>query len=186
MEYDEIRAGTATRMPYAHLYCADGVATDSIMFTFTVEEAGIYEVAVHIRLKDQKERGATFIINEGTANEQVIPATYGWATADEALMVRDSDWLQSAYYTGLSFELQEGVNTISIKIAEGVAKIQHFRDLYLIPLDTCKHEYTEIERVEPTCTTDGYVTKVCGLCEKVKTTKLPALGHTAGEWTVVV
>ena len=184
--FDEISGGYATQMPYVHVYCKDGDVTSAITLTLAVEDAGTYEVAVHIRLKDQKERGATFVINEGTENEQIIAATYGWATADEAMMVRDSDWLQSAYYTGLSFELQEGENTITIRVADGVVKSQHFRDLYLIPLDTCKHEYTEIERVEPTCTTDGYVTKVCGLCEKVKTTKLPALGHTAGEWTVVM
>ena len=147
MEYDEIRAGSG-KMPYGHVYCSDGVTTDAITFTVTVDKAGIYEVAVHIRLKDQKERGATFVINEGTANEQKIPATYGWATADEAIMVRDSDGLQSAYYTGLSFVLQEGENTISIKVAEGVAKSQHFRDLYLVLVEEAPKTVTVEEAIE--------------------------------------
>ncbi len=133
IDYDEMRTvNDLTKMPYAHSYCSDGDASAHITFTLTVEKAGIYDVAVHIRLKDQKERGATFVINEGTANEQKIPATYGWTTADEATMVRDSDYLQSAYYTGLSFNLQAGENTIAIKVADGVAKSQHFRDLYLV------------------------------------------------------
>ena len=43
-----------------------------------------------------------------------------------------------------------------------------------------EHVYaTEIERVEPTCTEDGYVIKACG-CGETETTVLPALGHTAG------
>ena len=133
-EYDEVRAGTyANPMPYRHAYCGDAVATDSLVFTVTVDQAGVYEVAVHIRLKDQKERGATFVINEGTEYEQSIKATYGWATADEAILVRDNDFLQSAYYTGLKFNLQAGENTITIKVADNASKkSQHFRDLYLV------------------------------------------------------
>ena len=51
-------------------------------------------------------------------------------------MVRDSDYLQSAYYTGLRFELQAGENTISIKVADNASKkSQHFRDLYLVLLE---------------------------------------------------
>ena len=34
--------------------------------------------------------------------------------------------------TGFTFALNEGENTIVIKVAEGVAKSQHFRDLYLV------------------------------------------------------
>ena len=36
-------------------------------------------------------------------------------------------------------------------------------------MDRDKGTYTETERVEPTCATDGYVTKFCNLCEKIKT-----------------
>ena len=147
MEYDEIRAGSG-KLPYAHVYCSDGVATDSITFTLTVEKAGIYEVAVHIRLKDQKERGATFVINEGTENEQVIPATYSWATADEAILNRNNDFLVSAYYTGLRFNLQKGENTIAIKVAEGVTKSQHFRDLYLVLAEAAPEAITVDEAIE--------------------------------------
>jgi len=185
MEYDEIRAGSGS-LPYPHVYCYDQDIRQSITFTFNVETAGLYNVAVHYRIKDHKVRGAKFIVNAGTENEQVINHTYGWATADDAYEVRNNDFLIGAYMTGLVFELQEGENTITILVADGVQKAQHFRDLYLVSVDGCKHEYTEIEKVEPTCTTDGYVTKVCGLCEKVKTTKLPATGHIAGEWTVTV
>jgi len=73
-------------------------------------------------------------VNAGTENEQVINHTYGWATADDAYEVRNNDFLIGAYMTGFTFELVEGENTITILVADGVAKSQHFRDLYLVPV----------------------------------------------------
>ena len=134
MEYDEIRAGTfgENALPYPHVYCSDQVLTDSITFTLTVEKAGLYNVAAHYRIKDQKVRGAKFIANEGTANEYAINHTYGWNTADEAYEVRNNNFLIGSYMTGIVLPLQAGENTITIRVADGVAKSQHFRDLYLV------------------------------------------------------
>ena len=134
MTYDEVGVGSGT-LPYPHVYCSDQVVTDSIAFTITVEKAGTYELAAHYRIKDQKVRGAKFIINEGTENEQAINHTYGWATTDDAFAVRNNDFLIGAYMTGLRFELQEGENTITIRVADGIAKSQHFRDLYIRPVE---------------------------------------------------
>ena len=134
MTYDEIGVGSGS-LPYPHVYNSDQVLTDSIAFTITVEKAGLYNVAAHYRIKDQKVRGAKFIANEGTENEYAINHTYGWATADEAYEVRNNDFLIGAYMTGLVLELQAGENTITIRVADGVAKSQHFRDLYLVPVE---------------------------------------------------
>ena len=128
MEYDEIRAGSGT-LPYPHVYCYDK-SDDELVYTITVERAGVYEMAVHYRIKDNKDRGAKFVINRGTANEQVINHTYGWSTADEAYEVRNNDFLIGAYMSGMFVELQAGENTIHITCADGVVKTQHFRDLY--------------------------------------------------------
>ena len=177
MEYDEIRGNKSPYMPYAHAYCNDG-STNELIYTVTVDKAGIYDVAVHIRLKDQKTRGATFVINKGTENEQSIAATYGWATADEAILVRDSDWLQSAYYTGLSFELQEGENTITIQVATGIEKSQHFRDLYLVwSADLpAAHEHVwgeEVTVITPATCVAGKGTVACE-CGETKEVEIPA------------
>ena len=131
MTYDEIGVGSGT-LPYPHVYCSDQVVTDSIAFTITVDKAGLYDVAAHYRIKDQKVRGAKFIANEGTEFEYAVNHTYGWTTADEAYAVRNNDFLIGSYMTGLVLPLQEGENTITIRVADGIQKSQHFRDLYLV------------------------------------------------------
>ena len=138
MEYDEIRAGSG-KLPYPHVYNSDGNTSNSITFTFTVEKAGIYKVAVHYRIKDAQTRGATFVVN----GEQKIPHTYGWASNDEAYECRNNDFLIGAYMTGLQIELKKGENVISITVADGVKKSQHFRDLYLVLVE--EYETPEVE-----------------------------------------
>ena len=130
MEYDEIRVGSGT-LPYPHVYCYDR-SNNALVYTINVEKTGIYNVAVHYRIKDQKTRGAKFVVNEGTENEQVINHTFAWPTADEVYELRNNDFLIGAYMTGLSFYLQEGTNTITIRVADGIEKPQHFRGLYLV------------------------------------------------------
>ena len=45
-----------------------------------------------------------------------------------------------------------------------------------------EHAYHETQRVEPTCTEDGYVEYTCD-CGDTHTDPLPATGHSWGEWT---
>ena len=157
MEYDEVRAGIYNPLPYPHVYCLDS-SDDELVYTINVEEAGIYEMAVHYRIKDNKVRGAKFVINGGTANEQVINHTYSWATADDAYEVRNNDILIGAYMTGLTVELVAGENTIHITCADGVVKPQHFRDFYFVLVETeeCSHSWVDATCTEPkTCTKCG-------------------------------
>ena len=129
VKYDELEAGTGT-MPYAHVYC--DTSAQYLRYSFYVPEDGIYDLAAHLRIKDEVIRGATYTINKGTDYEYAFVTTYGWKSAAEALAVRNNDFLQGAYMTGMSVRLQKGTNTIHITLANSIAKAQHFRDFYLI------------------------------------------------------
>ena len=134
-KYDEVLYGYLdTPLPYPNVYCHQD-SDDELVYTINVEKAGLYNVAIHYRLKDQRLRGATFVVNEGTATEQSIPHTYGWDTTDEAFEVRNNWFLMGAYMTGLVFNLHAGENTITIRVVDGAERSQLFRDLYLVPVD---------------------------------------------------
>lgn len=47
------------------------------------------------------------------------------------------------------------------------------------------HNMVEAERVEPTCTEDGYVLSVCSICGEEEKEVLTATGHDDGQWVVV-
>ena len=153
MTWDQVKANEGNPpCPYPHVYNSDAVATESIAFTVNVKKAGLYNVAVHYRIKDNTLRGATYIVNEGTDYEQSIPHTYSWPTKDEALETRNNDLLIGVYMTGLVFALQEGDNTITIRVAEGVEKSQHIRDLRLVwsaDLPEVEEPETPVEPEEP-------------------------------------
>ena len=121
------------RIPYDHVYLEKG-QNQYLLYTITVEEAGVYEVAVHLRLKDCMTRGATYIINEGTENEYSFKTSYGWETYDDGWAVRNNDKLIGTYMFGIYVELQAGENTIKITETE-LAKTQHFRDFYFVKVE---------------------------------------------------
>ena len=51
--------------------------------------------------------------------------------------------------------------------------------------NVCKHSYVEIEKVEPTCTTDGYTKYACEHCGNEYTGDyVSRWGHTVGEWII--
>lgn len=142
MLYDEVAAGTGTLPP--HVYCYDNKADNYLRYQFDVAEDGIYELAAHLRIKDEQLRGATYTINKGTEYEHAFATTYGWNTLEEALEVRNSDELQGAYMRGMFVYLHAGTNSIRITIADGVEKNQHFRDFYLLKVAELP---TEIKKV---------------------------------------
>lgn len=126
-----------------HVYCYDNSSANYLRYSFNVAEDGIYELAVHLRIKDEQLRGATYTINRGTKYEHSFVTTYGWASEEEALAMRNNDELQGAYMSGMLVHLRKGVNTIHITNAVGVTKNQHFRNLYLIKTDElCYHATT--------------------------------------------
>lgn len=127
MKYDEVAAGIGTLPP--HVYCYDN-SSNYLRYEFFVEESGIYELAAHLRIKDEQLRGATYTINKGTKYEHAFVTTHGWSSQEEALAVRDES--QGAYMSGMLVHLHAGNNTIHITNAAGVTKNQHFRKLYLV------------------------------------------------------
>lgn len=127
LKYDEVAAGIGTLPP--HVYCYDN-SSNYLRYSFYVPEDGIYELAAHIRIKDEQLRGATYTINKGTKYEHSFVTTYGWSSKEEALTFRDEQ--QGAYMSGMLVHLHAGNNTIHITVAAGVTKNQHFRELYFV------------------------------------------------------
>ena len=122
-----------SKVPYDHVYLEKG-KNQHLLYTITVEEAGVYEMAIHLRLKDAVTRGATYTINEGTENEYIFQTSYGWETIDDAIAVRNNDKLIGTYMFGIYVELQAGENTIKITETE-LYKTQHFRDFYFVKVE---------------------------------------------------
>ncbi|MBO5969329.1 MAG: hypothetical protein J6S14_12615 [Clostridia bacterium] len=140
IKYDEVAAGIGTLPP--HVYCKDN-SSNYLRYEFYVPEDGIYELAAHLRIKDEQLRGATYTVNKGTIDEHSFVTTYGWDSEDEALAVRNSDELQGAYMSGMQVHLHSGINTIHITPTVGVTKNQHFRNLYLVKTaDLHNHDLT--------------------------------------------
>ena len=142
LKYDEVAAGIGTLPP--HVYCYDNSSANYLRYSFEVEEDGIYELAAHLRIKDEQLRGATYIINKDTQYEHSFVTTYGWDSESEALAIRNDDESQGAYMRGMLVYLHAGINTIHITPAAGVTKNQHFRNLYLVKIDDlCDHNIPE-------------------------------------------
>ena len=167
---------TATFSEITHWYCIEGKG-HYLLYTVEVPEAGIYEMAVHTRMKDNKERGAMYIVNEGTEYEYTFETSYQFETNADAFEARENDYTMSSYMFGIYVDLQEGKNTIKIQDSSKSPKNQHFRDFYFVKVDGCAHEYVETARVDAGCTNDGYVTKVCSVCGLERTWTLQATGH---------
>jgi hypothetical protein len=125
-----------------HWYCTEGTG-EFFTIQVTVAEAGIYEMAIHMRLRDDKERGTKYTINEGTANEYTFETSFQFATKEDAYAARDNDYNMSSYMFGIQVELQKGDNYIKIEQSSKSPKCQHYRDFYFVKVDEgCSHEYT--------------------------------------------
>ena len=121
--------------PYRHIYCdvySELGADDYLLYNVTVEEAGVYELVVHLYVNNDKNRCAEYIINEGTPSEYSFKTSHGWANLDSTCLdIRNNDHLKGIYMLGIRIELQAGENTIKITGCD-LEKPQLFRDLYLI------------------------------------------------------
>ncbi|MBO7273949.1 MAG: hypothetical protein J6V22_03750, partial [Clostridia bacterium] len=122
---------TATFSDITHWYCIEG-NNHYLLYTVEVAEAGIYEMAVHMRMKDAQERGAKYTVNEGTANEYVFETSFQFATVEDAYAARENDYTMSSYMFGIQVKLVAGTNTIKIQDSSKSPKNQHFRDFYFV------------------------------------------------------
>lgn len=155
----------------SHWYvAADG--SEYIVYNVTVPEDGIYEMILHMRLKDGSRRGAKYIINEGTAYEQIFQTSHEFDA--ETLEAARNDTV-GTYMYGIRISLVAGVNTIKITAASSVSKTQHFRDFYFVKVSEFhKHAYLFRTLVsEPTCTLEGEAIFTC-TCGDSRTVVLSA------------
>ena len=187
--YDEVgnTIDSTNPMPHAHAYI--GNAKGKMEFVIEVPEDGVYELAIHLRLKDNNERAAKFIVNEGNENKQSVNFAYKLGAAGgtaEWTVLRDQDITKSTYtYGAIKLNLTAGTNTLKITYGDGSTSAMHFRDFYLVKVGeyTPKHAHawSEEKTAAPTCTTAGknYVECACGATKTIKT--IAALGHTKSE-----
>ena len=155
----------------SHWY-VDADGSGYLVYSVTVPEDGIYEMILHMRLKDGAERGAKYIFNEGTTFEQVFETSHAF----------DAQTLESArndtvgtYMYGIRVNLVAGTNTIKITAASSSPKTQHFRDFYFVKIgEFHEHAYLLKSVVSaPTCMLDGEVRFTCS-CGDSRTVLLPA------------
>lgn len=163
---------SATFVNIKHWYVSEN-SGQYIVYRVMVPEAGIYEMAIHMRMKDSYERGTKYTVNEGTEYEQVFETSHSFL-GDGYLTVRDEDTL-GTYMYGIRLNLVEGENLIKIEQSSVSPKNQHYRDFYFIKVDAFhSHHYEEGDVIKaPTCGEVGYKSISCA-CGKEKTSVIPA------------
>lgn len=166
---------TSTGGGLPHWYVTYG-QNQYIVYRVTVPEDGLYEMAIHFRMKDEQVRSAKYTVNGGTEHEEIFETSHGFTgTAYEA--VRDATTLTSYMY-GITVNLVAGENIIKIEEGSGSDKTQHYRDFYFVKVGEMHRHVYENETVhrESTCAKDGRAEAKCAcglICNKV----LPATGN---------
>ena len=154
-----------------HWYITENTS-NYLIYKVNAPKAGAYEMILHLRLKDNKVRGAKYTINGGTANEQIFQTTYGYTGLDYAGMRNDT---YGIYMYGITVQLVAGENIIKIE-HDGVSpKSQHYRDFYFVKIGEYHvHAFSdEVVIKEQTCSTAGEKVSTCA-CGAQKTVILPA------------
>ena len=150
--YDQalsITPSSSTQGDLTHYYITEN--TDGcLVYKITVEESGVYELGIHLRMKDTKERGTTYTINEGTLYEYSFSTSFK-LNDDELALARNNDNVMSSYMYGIFVNLKAGENTIKIEHAAECEKSQHYRDLYLYRLAG----WTPVFNIDSTYDADG-------------------------------
>ncbi len=163
---------TTTAGGLQHWYVTEG-AGQYIVYRVTVPEAGRYEMAIHLRLKDDKERGTKYTVNGGTDYEQVFETSYGFSGISYTPL-RDATTL-TTYMYGVTLNLKAGENIIKIEQSSASPKCQHYRDFYFVKVgEIHTHAYeNETVTAEATCAKNGEKVAIC-LCGQSKVTVIPA------------
>ena len=125
-----------------HWFCTEGRG-EYFTYKVTVDEAGIYEMAIHIRLKDTKGRGAKFTVNAGAENEYSFEISFQFATDEEVSAAMENNYTRTSYMYGIQIELQAGDNYIKIEEASMVDWCLHWRDFYFVKVDDLTPHYHE-------------------------------------------
>ena len=145
---------TATFSDITHWYCIEGNG-HYLLYTVEVAEAGVYEMAIHMRMKDSKERGSKYTINEGTANEYVFETSFQFENDEAAFAARENDYTMSSYMFGIEVNLVAGKNTIKIQDSSKSPKNQHYRDFYFVKVA----DWTPEEEAPATLTAEEAIAK---------------------------
>ena len=123
------RVGVSYEGGETHYYCRKDKKS-YIVYAVEVAEAGVYEMAVHQRMKDLDVHGAKFTIDEGGAEKYSFATSYQFATEQALMEICGS--MTSSYMFGIQLELSAGVNYIKIELPPGVENSQYFRDFYFV------------------------------------------------------
>ena len=159
---------------YDHWYVTE-FSSQCLVYKVTVPEAGVYEMIVHIRLKDAQERGTKYTVNGGTDSEQIFETSYGYANMNYEQMRNSS---HGAYLYGIKVNLVTGENVIKIEHAASSPKSQHYRDFYFVKVgEYHPHTYTQETVLKAaTCSQNGQKTVACP-CGESKTVVIPATNN---------
>ncbi len=156
-----------------HQHCyVSANSTQQIVYYVTVPEAGVYEMILHMRLKDGSERGAKYFINEGSDHEQIFETSHAFDSQTLELARNET---VGTYMYGVRVSLVAGKNSIKITCASSSPKTQHFRDFYFVKIgEAHQHDYCLRSLVrEPTCMQVGEVAYFCS-CGESRIGTLPA------------
>ena len=173
-DYDQVLSSSpscSSESGIYHWYITENTS-NYLIYKVNAPKAGAYEMILHLRLKDNKVRGAKYTINGGTANEQIFQTTYGYTGLDYAGMRNDT---YGIYMYGITVQLVAGENIIKIE-HDGVSpKSQHYRDFYFVKIGEYHvHAFSdEVVIKEQTCSTAGEKVSTCA-CGAQKTVILPA------------
>ena len=164
-------SGPSEQNGYQHWYVTE-YTSGSLVYKVSVPTSGVYEMVLHLRLKDAQTRGTKYTVNEGTENEQVFETSYGHNEMDYAQM-RNST--HGVYMYGIKVNLVAGENVIKIEHTWSCEKSQHYRDFYFVKVGEYQAHIYNNETVvkEPTCATSGEKVISCA-CGASQTVVLPA------------
>ena len=112
-----------------HYYITEKT-NQTLVYKITVDEAGVYDMAIHMRLKDLKERGNKFTVNPDTAGAYSFETSFKPASDAEVATMKTTDGNDSTYMYGMQLYLNEGENIIRIE-ASTTEKCQHYRHFYI-------------------------------------------------------